>query len=164
MRALLQRVSSAHVSVENEVIGRIGHGLVAFVAIHKKDRPEDGEWLARKILEVRLFQDDTGKMGRSVRDINGALLIVSQFTLYGNLRKGTRPDFGDSMDSIRAKAFYEDWVARLRQSCSLQIEEGRFAARMAVELVNDGPVTLLIDSRKDNDCSQAQRDDTENAG
>jgi D-tyrosyl-tRNA(Tyr) deacylase len=148
MRALLQRVNSAEVSVGGEVVGAIGQGLLAFVAFARDDTPADGNWIARKILAIRLFEDDSGKMGRSVQDIGGGLLIVSQFTLYGEMRKGTRPDFGRSMAGPQAKEFYENWVARLRQMSALTIQEGRFAAQMAVKLTNDGPVTLMLDSRK----------------
>ncbi|HYG77315.1 MAG TPA: D-aminoacyl-tRNA deacylase [Planctomycetota bacterium] len=147
MRALIQRVSSASVTVDGKVTGQIGAGLLVLLGIHKLDTPEDGEWLARKILAARIFEDEHGKMGRSVQDINGGLLIVSQFTLYGDMRKGNRPDFTDSMPGPQAREFYTQWVARLRQSCALRIEEGIFAAKMDVALVNDGPVTILVDSR-----------------
>jgi D-tyrosyl-tRNA(Tyr) deacylase len=148
MRALVQRVNSAQVSVNGQVVSAIGRGLLVLAGIHKEDTEADGDWLARKIVTLRIFVDDEGKMGRSVQDIGGALLVVSQFTLYGNLRKGTRPDFTDSMPGPQAKAFYDAWVAKLRQSCSLEIKEGVFAAKMAVQLVNDGPVTIMLDSRR----------------
>lgn len=148
MRALLQRVSSASVTVDGQVTGAIGRGLLVLLGIHKADTVEAGDWIAKKIVQVRIFPDDDGKMNRSVQDIGGGLLIVSQFTLYGDLSKGTRPSFTDSMPGEQARAFYADWVARLRQSCSLKIEEGRFAAHMDVALVNDGPVTIMIDSQK----------------
>lgn len=133
--------------VDGKITGAIGPGLLVFVGIHKTDTPEAGEWLAQKILAARIFEDDAGKMGRSVQDIGGGLLIVSQFTLYGNLSKGTRPDFGDSMPGALARDFYAAWVAKLRGMCALKIEEGVFAAKMEVSLVNDGPVTLIIDSK-----------------
>lgn len=147
MRALIQRVSSAQVSVDGQVVSAIGRGLLVFLGIHKHDTEADGEWIARKLVALRIFEDDAGKMNRSVQDIGGALLIVSQFTLYGRLLKGTRPGFSDSMPGAGAKVFYDAWLAKLRQSCSLEIKEGVFAAKMAVQLVNDGPVTLMIDSR-----------------
>jgi D-tyrosyl-tRNA(Tyr) deacylase len=147
MRALLQRVSSAQVTVDGQVIGSIGRGLLVLAGIGKTDTEADGDWIIEKIRNIRIFEDDQGKMGRSVSDINGEILIVSQFTLYGSLRKGTRPDFGDSMPVAQAKEFYEKWAAKFRESCSLKIEEGRFAASMAVQLVNDGPVTIMIDSK-----------------
>lgn len=147
MRALVQRVVSAQVSVDGEVIGSIGPGLLVLAAIHRDDTRDDGEWLIRKLLSVRLFEDDAGKMGRSVQDIRGGLLVISQFTLYGDLSKGTRPDFGASMPGAAAKVFFEDWMRQLRAATALQVAEGRFAASMQVQLVNDGPVTLMIDSR-----------------
>jgi D-tyrosyl-tRNA(Tyr) deacylase len=147
MRALLQRVSSAQVSVDGQVVGAIGPGLLVLVGIHKTDTVQDGDWIAQKILSIRIFEDEAGKMGRSVQDIGGGLLVVSQFTLYGNLTKGTRPDFGDSMPGNLARDFYAAWVKKLRETCTLKIEEGIFAAKMEVSLVNDGPVTIMIDSR-----------------
>src|SRR6185295_2990176 len=118
MRALLQRVSSASVTVDGKVTGQIDRGLLVLLGIRKDDTPADGEWTAKKILQARIFEDDAGKMNRSVVDIAGGLLVVSQFTLYGDLSKGTRPSFSDSMPGEQAKAFYADWVAKLRQSCS----------------------------------------------
>jgi len=147
MRALIQRVSSARVTVDGEETGAIGAGLLVFVAIHKEDTVKDGEWITHKLLALRVFEDEAGKMGRSVVDTGGQILIVSQFTLYGNLNKGTRPDFSASMPGAAAKTFYETWIKQFRQNCQLKVEEGRFAATMAVQLVNDGPVTLMIDSR-----------------
>jgi D-tyrosyl-tRNA(Tyr) deacylase len=146
MRALLQRVSSAQVTVDGQVVGSIQRGLLVFAGIGKSDTEADGDWIIDKIRVMRIFEDEQGKMGRSVTDINGELLIVSQFTLYGSLRKGTRPDFTDSMPVAQAKEFYEKWVAKFRGACALKIEEGRFAAHMDVQLVNDGPVTIMIDS------------------
>lgn len=149
MRAVIQRVSSARVSVDGRVTGEIGRGLLVLIGIHKQDTPADGEWMIRKILNLRIFEDDAGKMGRSVQDIGGGLLVVSQFTLYGDVRKGNRPDFTASMPGEAAREFYTNWVAKLRQSCGLDIQEGVFAAMMAVELVNDGPVTIILDSCQD---------------
>jgi len=148
MRALLQRVSSAQVSVDGQVVGAIGPGLLVLLGIRKDDTDADGDWIARKILAIRIFEDDAGKMNRSVQDIGGALLVVSQFTLYGSLLKGTRPGFSDAMPGPQAKVFYDAWVAKLRQSCALEIKEGVFAATMAVQLVNAGPVTIMLDSRR----------------
>ncbi len=145
MRALIQRVRSASVTVDGRVTGAIKQGLLVLLGIHKADTIAEGEWMIRKILALRIFEDGNGKMGRSVQDIGGELLIVSQFTLYGNLRKGTRPDFTDSMPGAQAREFYADWVRRLRQACALNVEEGVFAAMMDVALVNDGPVTVMIE-------------------
>src|SRR5947209_17332095 len=106
MRALIQRVSSASVTVDGQVTGSISRGLLVFVGIHKDDTPGDGDWLAQKILQLRVFEDDVGKMNRSVTDIGGELLVVSQFTLYGDLRKGTRPSYSDAMAGEAARGFY----------------------------------------------------------
>src|SRR5437016_9118436 len=127
MRALLQRVANANVTVDGQIVGSIGRGLLVFVAIHKDNSTADGDWLAMKILQARIFEDDAGKMNRSVADIGGELLIVSQFTLYGDLRKGTRPSFSDNMPGESARDFYANWVAKLRGMTSLKTEEGRFA-------------------------------------
>ncbi len=148
MRALIQRVSSAQVTVDGEVTGSIGLGLLAFVGIHRDDTRDDGDWLIKKLLSLRIFEDDAGKMGRSIQDIQGELLAVSQFTLYGELNKGTRPDFGAAMPGIQARPFFEEWIKQLRLSTAIKIAEGRFAAKMRVELINEGPVTLMIDSKK----------------
>jgi len=147
VRALVQRVASARVVAGGEVVGAIGHGLLVLVGIHRDDTPADGVWMGRKLLSLRIFEDARGKMSRSVEEVNGELLIVSQFTLYGDARKGARPDFGAAMPTEAARTFYEEWIALLRRSCALPIREGRFAAMMQVELVNDGPVTLMLDSR-----------------
>jgi D-tyrosyl-tRNA(Tyr) deacylase len=148
MRALIQRVTSAQVTVDAEVIGKIGKGLLLMVGIHRDDTREDGEWLIKKILNARLFEDDAGKLGRSIDDVHGEMLVVSQFTLYGDLSKGTRPDFGAAMPVALAKPFFEEWLKQLRFATLLNVAEGRFGAKMTVELVNDGPVTVMIDSRK----------------
>jgi D-aminoacyl-tRNA deacylase len=147
MRALIQRVSSASVSVDGRTTGAIGRGLLVLVGIHKDDTAADGQWLASKLLQARVFEDDAGKMNLSVTDVAGELLIVSQFTLYGDLRKGTRPSYSDAMAGEPARAFYEQWAKTLRGMTALKVEEGRFAARMRVELVNEGPVTAMIESR-----------------
>jgi D-tyrosyl-tRNA(Tyr) deacylase len=136
------------VTVDGRITGQIERGLLVLLGIHKDDTPADGEWIARKILAARIFEDDAGKMNRSVGDIGGGLLVVSQFTLYGDLSKGTRPSFSDSMPGEAARTFYADWVSKLRGSCSLKVEEGIFAASMQVSLVNEGPVTILLDSAK----------------
>ncbi|NUN92582.1 MAG: D-tyrosyl-tRNA(Tyr) deacylase [Verrucomicrobiae bacterium] len=147
MRALVQRVASARVVAGGEVVGAIGRGLLVLVGMHRDDTPADGAWMGRKLLSLRVFEDARGKMSRSVEEVNGELLIVSQFTLYGDARQGARPDFGAAMPTEAARTFYEEWIALLRRSCALPIREGRFAATMQVELVNDGPVTLMLDSR-----------------
>jgi D-aminoacyl-tRNA deacylase len=146
MRAVLQRVSSASVTVDGRITGQIDAGLLVLVGLHKDDKWKDGEWIARKILDCRIFPDSDGRMNRSVTDTGGGVLIVSQFTLLGNVEKGTRPSFIDSMPAEKAKTFYEKWVKELRAATALKVEEGVFAADMKVALVNDGPVTILLDS------------------
>jgi D-tyrosyl-tRNA(Tyr) deacylase len=148
MRALLQRVSRASVTVDGRITGSIERGLLALVGIHKDDTLiADGQWLAAKILQARIFEDDDGKMNRSIADIKGELLLVSQFTLYGDLHKGTRPSYSDAMPGEAARAFWTEWVSQLRAMTKLKVAEGIFAAMMRVELVNEGPVTVMIDSR-----------------
>jgi D-tyrosyl-tRNA(Tyr) deacylase len=148
MRALLQRVSSASVTVDDQIVGSIRRGLLVLVGIHKDDAlASDGEWLANKVLHARVFPDDTGKMNRSVADVAGELLLISQFTLYGDLRKGTRPSYSDAMAGEAARAYWAAWVTKFRSTTSLKVEEGVFAASMQVALVNEGPVTVMIDSR-----------------
>src|SRR5206468_9140394 len=130
-RALIQRVSRASVTVEGQVTGAISRGLLVLVAIHKDDTlTAAGDWLAQKILQLRVFEDDAGKMNRSVTDVQGELLVVSQFTLYGDLRKGTRPSYSDAMPGDAARAFYANWVNKLRSMTTLKIAEGVFAATM----------------------------------
>jgi D-tyrosyl-tRNA(Tyr) deacylase len=150
MRALLQRVSSATVSIDDgQITGSISRGLLVLVAIHKDDTlAADGQWIASKILQARIFEDPAGKMNLSVTDVVGELLVVSQFTLYGDLRKGTRPSYSDAMPPDPARAFYHQWLELLRGMTPLKIAQGRFAAKMQVALVNDGPVTLMLDSRR----------------
>jgi D-tyrosyl-tRNA(Tyr) deacylase len=145
MRAVIQRVSSASVSVSERVVARIGPGLVVLVAVAKSDEAADIEYTAAKIAELRIFGDEHGRMNRSVVEVEGAVLVVSQFTLLADVRKGRRPSFDAAAAPEAARALYEKLVARLR-SVGLTVETGVFQARMAVELVNDGPVTILVDS------------------
>ena len=147
MRAVVQRVLSAGVSVEGRVLGRIGHGLLVFVGVARNDGPDDVQYVAAKIRELRIFPDADGRMKRSVVDTGGELLVVSQFTLVGDCRKGRRPAFDDAAPPALAEALYEDVVRLLRES-GLTVATGQFQAHMTVELVNDGPVTMLLDSRR----------------
>jgi D-tyrosyl-tRNA(Tyr) deacylase len=140
MRALVQRVSSASVSVDGETISAIGPGLLVLLGVRRGDGPGQADQLVRKLLALRIFEDPDGRMNRSVEDAGGELLCVSQFTLYGDARKGNRPSFVDAAPADEAEPLYE----RVRRG--LQAKGGRFGARMAVELVNDGPVTLLIET------------------
>jgi D-tyrosyl-tRNA(Tyr) deacylase len=148
MRAVVQRVSSAKVMVSGEIAGEIGRGLLVLVGVAAGDGPADAEYLAAKTRDLRVFPDDEGRMNRSVLEIGGALLVVSQFTLQADCRKGRRPSFDGAAPGPLARALYEDVVRRLRES-GLQVSTGIFQADMEVHLVNDGPVTLLLDSRKE---------------
>ncbi|MBM4263698.1 MAG: D-tyrosyl-tRNA(Tyr) deacylase [Deltaproteobacteria bacterium] len=145
MRAVIQRVSEAQVVVDAEVTGKIGAGLCVLLGVHKQDTPERAHWLAEKIGNLRIFADDQGKMNRSVNDIGGEILVVSQFTVYGDGRKGNRPSFTDAAEPARAIPLYEQFIARLR-AAGLAVATGRFGADMKLSLVNDGPVTLVLDS------------------
>jgi D-tyrosyl-tRNA(Tyr) deacylase len=147
MRAVVQRVSSASVTVEGRTIGAIGAGLLVLVGVEQEDGPADVEYIARKIRELRVFEDDAQHMNRSVVDVGGSVLVVSQFTLAADCRKGRRPSFDDAAPPQIAKPLYEDVVRELR-GAGLTVATGEFQAMMQVSLVNDGPVTLLLDSRK----------------
>lgn len=145
MRAVIQRVSEAGVTTEGKEIGRIGHGLVVFLGIAVNDTKTDADYLIEKIIGLRIFPDEEGKFDRSVQEVNGSLLVVSQFTLYGDCRKGRRPSFSDAASGEKARALYEYFVATLKTK-QASVATGRFQATMAVHVVNDGPVTLIIDS------------------
>ena len=147
MRAVVQRVVSAGVTVDCRSLGRIGPGLLVFLGVARNDGPADVDYIAAKIREMRIFPDDAGRMNRSVTDTGGSVLLVSQFTLQGDCRKGRRPSFDEAALPALAEALYEDVVRLLRES-GLTVGTGQFQAHMAVELVNDGPVTMLLDSRR----------------
>jgi D-aminoacyl-tRNA deacylase len=147
MRAVLQRVTSARVTVDGREVGAIGHGLLAFVGVEREDAAADAEYVAAKTRDLRVFADNEGRMNRSVVDTGGAVLVVSQFTLCGDCRKGRRPAFDEAAPPDRARALYEQVVFALRRD-GLTVATGEFQALMRVELVNDGPVTLMLDSRK----------------
>jgi len=145
MRAVLQRVTQARVEVDGRIVGEIGAGILVLLGVAKPDTAADAELLAAKILNLRIFADEAGKMNRSLLDTGGALLVVSQFTLYGDCRKGRRPSFDAAAPPEQARAVYEHFVATAKGS-GLKIETGVFQASMSVSLVNDGPVTLLVES------------------
>ena len=147
MRAVVQRVSRAKVTVSGEVVGAVERGLCALVGVGKGDGPEDADALAEKIVGLRIFEDDAGKMNRDLGEAGGALLAVSQFTLFGDVRKGKRPAFVDALEPVAAEALFERFVARCRD-LGRPVETGRFRTHMEVELVNDGPVTILLDTKK----------------
>lgn len=146
MRVVLQRVSEARVSVDGRVVGEIAKGLLLLVGIGHEDTEADLTWMADKLAGLRIFEDEAGKMNLSVLDVGGAVLSVSQFTLFGDCRKGRRPSFTGAARPETAEAMYERFNALLRER-GLTVETGRFGAMMDVSLVNDGPVTLVVDSR-----------------
>ena len=145
MRAVVQRVSEATVLVADETAGNIGRGLLVLLGIGKHDTVRDINWMVDKILNLRIFETQAGKMDESLLDVGGGLLIVSQFTLYGDCRKGRRPSFSEAMDAGAAKSFFELFVERAKQKVA-NVQTGVFQASMRVSLTNDGPVTLLLDS------------------
>jgi len=147
MRAVIQRVSRARVVVEDKVAGQIGPGLAVLVAVGRNDGPDTARSLAKKIVHLRIFNDEHGKMNRSVSDTGGAILVVSQFTLYGDARAQRRPSFLGAVGPEKGKALYEEFVRAL-QAFGVTVETGVFQAHMSVEIVNDGPVTILLDSDK----------------
>lgn len=147
MRIVLQRVTRAGVTVEGEVTGEIGSGLVALVAVGREDSSATAAWMAEKVVNLRIFNDDQGKMNRSLLDTGGAILAVSQFTLYADARGGRRPSFVFAAAPELGKALYQEFVAALR-ALGVRVETGVFQAHMSVDLVNDGPVTILLDSSK----------------
>jgi D-tyrosyl-tRNA(Tyr) deacylase len=147
MRAVLQRVTCASVEVGGQMVGRIDAGLLVLLGVAKGDEERDALYLVDKISTLRIFADEQGKMNRSIADINGAVLLVSQFTLLGETAKGRRPDFTVAAAPEQAKALYEKMAEAFRGK-RLTVETGRFGAYMKVELINDGPVTLLLDSRR----------------
>jgi len=146
VKALLQRVSKASVSIDNEVVGRIGHGLVVFLGISSQDTDRDAHYLAEKTVNLRIFPDSEGRFNLSILDTLGELLVVSQFTLFADTKKGRRPSFTDAAPPAEAEALYEQFLSLLGSS-GLKVEGGRFQQYMMVEIHNDGPVTILLDSR-----------------
>lgn len=148
MRALIQRVTSAHVSVRNETVGAIQHGMVILLGIKSDDTEADAVYVAEKCFALRIFEDADEKMNLSINDVNGSILAVSQFTLYGDTRKGNRPSFIEAAPPAAAKPLYEKFVARLRELLgSERVRTGVFGAMMQVAMVNDGPVTVLVESK-----------------
>ena len=145
MRAVVQRVTRARVTVEEEITGEIGNGLVVLLGIARDDARDAADYLSAKIVALRIFDDAGGRMNLSVKDVNGGLLVVSQFTLYGDVRRGLRPSWSDAAPPEIAEPLYEYFVESCRKLLG-QVETGSFRKTMQVELVNDGPVTLLIDS------------------
>ena len=147
MRAVVQRVTRARVTVADQIIGEIEHGLVILLGIARDDTKDDADYLVPKIIALRIFDDAEGRMNVSVKDVAGGLLVVSQFTLYGDVRRGLRPSWSDAAPPEIAEPLYDYFVASSRKLLG-RVETGSFRAMMQVELVNDGPVTILLDSRR----------------
>jgi D-tyrosyl-tRNA(Tyr) deacylase len=147
MRAVVQRVKEAKVSVKGNVIGQIKRGLLVFLGIGKGDEEEDASYLATKISQMRVFEDAEGRFNLSLLNIQGQILVVSQFTLFGDCRKGRRPSFTEAAEPQRASELYECFIAKVAEQ-GISVATGEFQAKMEVDLVNDGPVTLLLDSKK----------------
>ncbi|MEP1305457.1 MAG: D-aminoacyl-tRNA deacylase [Balneola sp.] len=145
MKVVVQRVKSASVTIGNEITGAIEEGLLLLVGIHQDDTEEQLKWMCDKILKLRIFEDEDEKMNLSVTDVEGGILVVSQFTLYGNAKKGTRPSFIEAAKPDIAEPMYEDMISYFKEYSELDIQTGKFGAVMDVELVNDGPVTLIME-------------------
>lgn len=145
MRAVIQLVREASVTVDGEITGRINKGLLVLLGVHKDDTAKETAFLADKIVNLRIFPDQEGKMNLSLLDIGGEMLVVSQFTLFGDCRKGRRPSYGDAAPPEKANQFYQDFIAEVRRT-GVNVATGRFQAMMEVRLLNDGPVTLSIDT------------------
>ena len=145
MRACIQRVREAKVTVDGAVTGQIGRGLVVLLGVGQEDCDAEASWLAEKVAGLRIFEDDVRKMNRSLAEVGGAMLVVSQFTLFGDCRKGRRPSFTSAAPPELAERLYEEFVARVR-AAGIEVATGRFREQMLVSLVNDGPVTLWIDT------------------
>ena len=150
MRVVLQRVKQAHVEVDGETAGRIGMGLLILLGVTHADTREDADYLADRILHLRIFPDEQRRMNRSILDAGGALLVVSQFTLYGSCKKGRRPSFDQAAPPEQARALYEYFIERLKLS-NTSVETGVFQAEMEVYLVNNGPVTFVLDSERNSE-------------
>ena len=145
MKLVLQRVKNASVTIDEELYSKIDKGFLILLGVEKGDLQENAQWLAEKVLKLRVFEDENNKMNRSIMDIDGEILVVSQFTLAGNCKKGTRPSFDNAEMPEKAKKLYEDFCAILAQS--LSVKTGVFGAMMDVSLVNDGPVTFILEKR-----------------
>lgn len=145
MKVVVQRVKSASVKAGKQICGVIDRGLLLLVGVHQEDTLEQMEWMCEKILKLRIFEDKEGKMNRSVTDEQGQILVVSQFTLYGDARKGTRPSYIEAARPEKAEPMYEEMIQYFREHSELDIQTGEFGAMMEVELINDGPVTLILE-------------------
>jgi D-tyrosyl-tRNA(Tyr) deacylase len=149
MRSVVQKVSSANVSINGRIVGGIGHGLVIFVAVSDSDNDKVLHWMCNKIANLRVFPDEENKMNRSVIDAGGSILLISNFTLYGDVRKGFRPNFMRSAKPEISEPMYNKMIELLKSQFGLNVQSGEFGAMMDVELINDGPVTVIIDKEND---------------
>lgn len=147
MRAVVQRVTKSSVTVDEQIVGAIDKGLMVLLGVEHEDNNDDVKWLVDKIINLRIFEDEEGKMNKSLLDVGGDLLAVSQFTLMGDCRKGRRPSFSNAARPDQANGLYEDFV-KLAGEKGVSVETGQFQAHMMVDILNDGPVTLLIDSKR----------------
>lgn len=147
MRAVVQRVKRANVSVDNKIIGEISHGILLLLGVEGNDEEKDLEYMCDKVPNLRIFEDENGKMNRSLMDVGGSLLVISQFTLLGDARKGRRPSFTEAAQPEKAIPMYTKFIGSMKEK-NIVTQEGEFGADMQVELVNDGPVTILLDSKK----------------
>ncbi len=146
MRAVIQRVKESSVTVDNKIVGKIGKGLLVLLGVANEDKADDAEYLADKITNLRIFEDDNGKMNRSLLETGGELLVVSQFTLLGDCRKGRRPSFINAAHPEKANDLYEHFAKEVKQK-GISLKTGRFRAMMEVSLINDGPVTIILESK-----------------
>jgi D-aminoacyl-tRNA deacylase len=144
MRLVVQRVEKASVTVDGKILSEIGKGLLVLFAVHKEDEEAGTKWLANKLVNLRIFSDESGKMNLSVKEVGGEVLVVSQFTLYGTCSKGRRPEFTQSAGGEKAERLYNKFVSEVKEELG-RVQTGQFAAHMSLSLVNDGPVTLIID-------------------
>lgn len=148
MRIVLQRVKEASVEIDTEIAGSINRGLLIYLGIEDEDHQEDIDWLIKKVTQMRIFSDEEGKMNLNIKDVEGEILIVSQFTLYASTKKGNRPSFTNAAKPELAKKFYEDFIETLKSALVTNIQTGRFGANMQVASINDGPLTFLLDSKQ----------------
>ncbi len=145
MKAVIQRVSEAKVTVGDEITGAIQKGIVVLLGVHEDDSEDEMRWIADKLLRLRIFPDEEGKMNKSIMDVEGSILLISQFTLYGDLKKGTRPSFVKAAGPDKAEDLYDKMIDYLRNEVDILVETGCFGAKMKVKLVNDGPVTIILE-------------------
>jgi len=148
LRAVIQRVTKSKVTVENKVMGIIDKGLMVLLGVGENDTEKDIKWLGDKIINLRIFEDSDDKMNLSLLDVEGDLLIVPQFTLYGDCRKGRRPSFGTSAEPLKGEEFFKKLTSYIEQKYNINVQKGKFQSHMVVDIQNDGPVTLLLDSEK----------------